>query len=144
MMIKDKKNSEIIGFEIFDKIASFPLTNKYRDELNSNIFQLFIEVPCTLTAPGLNFWENGGLIWKFCSSGISLALGLDILNFTQCPRSAPALLRVHAQHRLGLFKNLAQKGKEKLWSKIIHLLKIWKIFKSKILWKVLSNIAKNC
>ena len=91
-MIKDKKSSELIGFEIFDKIASFTLTNKYRYELNSNLFQLSIKTPYTLTAPGLNFWENGGLIWKFCSSGVSLALGLDILNFIQGPRSVPALI----------------------------------------------------
>ena len=38
MMIRDKKNSELIEFEIFDKIASFALTNKYRDEVNSNLF----------------------------------------------------------------------------------------------------------
>ena len=55
MMIKDKKSSELIGFEMFYKIASFTLTNKYRDEVTSNLFQLYIKTPYTLTAPGLNF-----------------------------------------------------------------------------------------
>ena len=52
-------------------VILFPSCSNRHNSINIKNFQTF-------TAPGLNFWEKGGRIWKFGSSGASLALAFDI------------------------------------------------------------------